>query len=102
MIINTDIYDGIETVEFKILDTSRQKYFFPEIPKLRNKLIRRIEFSYSANIAYTPSGLTPISSAILGNIYLNLVNKGVEFISKYPARDLYIMGDFQTKSEIFN
>lgn len=102
MLINTELYDGIENVEFIISSTVKTKYFFPELPKLNGKLIRRIEFNYSGNTPYTPSAISGIALTPLTNMFLNLLNGETEQVQQYPARDLYILTDFQNRNEIFN
>lgn len=97
MHLNSELYDGIETVEFLISDL-RQKYFFPELPKLRNKLIRRIEIAGSMHT--TPSGYTVETD--MANAMLTLVNNGVEIIKEYLLGNLNITASLGRNSEIFN
>ncbi|MBN2814844.1 MAG: hypothetical protein JXQ80_12255 [Bacteroidales bacterium] len=98
MHLNSELYDGVETVEFLISDT-RQKYFFPELPKLRNKLIRRIELSGSMHT--TP--LNYVISAEIADARITLVTKGTEIIKEYPLG--YLNMDYSLynrNTEFFN
>ena len=99
MHLNSELYDGIETVELKITDTARQKYFFPEVPKLRNKLIRRIEVNNQ--MINTPSNYITQS---ITNFYLTLVSKGVEIFKDLPLSllDVSLLSLANLKTELFN
>jgi hypothetical protein len=97
MKINSELYDGIETVEFQVTDRNKNQYFFPDIPKLRNKLIRRIEIGF---MAYSPSGY--LIPSIIGNFYLNMFSKNIEKITNYPVKYLEPAVLYPPKTELFS
>jgi hypothetical protein len=102
MIIQTDLYDGIETVEFKITNTTVLKYQFPDIPKLRGKIIRRIDFNGSPSINKSPEGNQVVDYSILKNVFVTFVSKRKEIIKNYPAYDLFQSYGSDLRSDFFN
>jgi hypothetical protein len=97
MKLNSELYDGIETIEFKITDRNKNQYFFPDIPRLKNKLIRRIEANMNS---FTPNSYLPPTSP--ANFFMTLVSKGIEVIKNFPLSSLRTDPTYTHKTEIFN
>ena len=103
MVLNTELYDGCESIEFKITNTNKTVYYFPDIPSLRGKLIRRIDFNYNSNpLAYSMSDYVIISQTASKDFYLTLVSKDKEVVKDYPFYNLIGWGTTQNKLELFN
>jgi hypothetical protein len=96
MKLNSELYDGIETVEFKVTDFKKNQYFFPDIPRLRNKLIRRIEVNVQG---YSPNNyLTPVFT----NFYLTLVRSGIEVLKDVQLISLQTNPLENQRTELLN
>jgi len=99
MIPITEIYDGIETVEFIVRDNTAGRYFFPDIPILRDKIIRRIDFNNL--VYYEASGAQRIHYELFSFMYISLYTGNSEIL-KYPVSSLSAQEFWQKEVDILN
>lgn len=86
---------GAYTVEIPY--TGSKRFYFPEIPQLRNKRIKHID--YVSNLA--PSGKTAIPN---GGVYLNVIeaNTGQQLIENLSTTQLRTLGERLFINKIFD
>jgi len=78
----------IETVEVHTNSTTKTKFYFPELPNLRNKKILFIDALYRTNVTKSPSGLEIIADTIFYKSFLVLVSKNKEIVNRTPLLQL--------------
>ncbi len=79
-------FTSCETVEVVIDNASKTKFYFPELPNLRNKVIERIDTYDSSMVSKTPSNRDVVNGGVIGNSFLVIVNNGNEVINRIPMR----------------
>lgn len=75
-------FDGMESVEIPIISTSDSKYYFPAIPALKGKILRRIEFPH--DITTTPSNRTILASNNFRSAYITLISNQKTILHRLP------------------
>ena len=77
-----EYYDGVESVEIPIKSTTDTKYYFPNVPGLKGKIIKRIEVS--KGLTMTPGNRTMISDANLKLAFLTIVDDKNIIVHRIP------------------
>lgn len=98
MLLMSDLYDGIETIEFTIVD-GITRYDFPDIPRLRGKTIRRVELNKDET-SFTPSGKTTVET--VQNAFLTLSLREKEIIKDFPLYYLQVRDTFFYNTQLLN
>lgn len=88
--------NNVESVELVIQNTGVNRINFPEIPELRERVIKRIDFVLGLVLdigppqidILSPSGRTLIQSAVAQNVLLILQRKSLERLNRYPVQIL--------------
>lgn len=75
-------YDGIESVEIPLISTTDAKYYFPAIPALKGKILRRIEFPH--DVTTTPNNRLILASNNFRSAYLTLVSDKKTILHRLP------------------
>lgn len=75
-------YDGCETVEIKIKSTSQQKYYLPDIPQIKGKIIKRIDIPF--DILRTPNNRDDYDYDNVKVSYLTIVEKNNILVHRLP------------------
>lgn len=83
-------YDGVEMVEIPIKNTSETKYYLPDIPSLKGKIIKRIEIPH--DVTTTPRNRTILSSTNLRASYITIISHKVTFVNRLPLFALIKFG----------
>lgn len=103
MILNKHVISNYQLVELLIAaNSANTKYFFPEQPLLRGKLIDKIEYYPSAGADPAPSGNS--AGITVQTTFLTLVDEnGDEFVQSLPiAEILGMFAGFTNRIENFN
>ncbi len=83
-------FTSAETVEIKINSTNQTKFYFPELPNLRDKLIERIDTYYVSSISESPEDRALCNNTVMFKAFLVLVSKGNEVINRIPLNNILI------------
>jgi hypothetical protein len=77
--------DKFEFVELQVTaGATATRYFFPDLPKLRAKMISGLETYTAAVLSPAPSGNVVAPNTILDNAYLTLYTNGTQDIWRIP------------------
>lgn len=77
--------DKFELVELQVQSTSTAtRYFFPDLPKLRAKMVTSIETFFGTEIYFSPSGRPLVDQPILLNSYLVFYTNGTQDLWRLP------------------
>ncbi len=77
--------DKFELVELQVSQTSTAtRYFFPDLPKLRAKMITSMETYFGTEIYFTPSGRVIVDQAYLLQSYLVFYTNGTQDLWRIP------------------
>jgi len=82
----------IETVEVPTNSTTKTKFYFPELPNLRNKRILYINPIRNSEAQRGPSDLAVVSQTIFCKSFLVLAAKNKEIINRIPLQNLLLIG----------
>lgn len=82
-----EYYDGVESVEIPIRSNTDTKYYLPNIPGLKGKIIKRI--SLANGLTHTPNNKTMISDANLKLAFLTIVNEKDIVVHRFPMYMLH-------------
>jgi hypothetical protein len=95
----TTPYDGVESVEIPITSTTETKYYLPDLPQLKGKILHRIEFP--TRVTNTPKNRTNISAAIRES-YFTLITGNATVLHRLPSFFLAQYSDFPLPMDMFN
>jgi hypothetical protein len=82
-----EYYDGVESVEIPIISTTDTKYYLPDIPAIKGKVIKRIQVPHS--LTYTPGNRTMLSDANIRSAFLTIVNDQEIICHRIPLYYFY-------------
>jgi hypothetical protein len=78
----TTPYDGIESVEIPITSLTERKYYLPDLPQLKGKILNRIEFPML--VTNTPNNRVNISGGIRES-YFTLITGNATVLNRIPS-----------------
>ena len=77
--------DKFELVELQVTSTATAtRYFFPDLPKLRAKMMTSIETYFATEINFAPSGNVLVPPAILLNSFVVFYTNGTQDLWRIP------------------
>jgi hypothetical protein len=88
----TEYYDGVESVEIFIKSTTDTKYYLPDIPGIKGKIIKRIIISHGTTT--TPANRTILSDTNLRAAFITIINEKDTIIHRLPL--YYLKRQFPT------
>ncbi len=84
---------NLENVEVILDSTTKQKFYFGDIERLRGQKIKHIDIPSETEVPVSPLGKDVVNNTVYAKSFLVLVNKSQEKINRLPLKSL---NPFQT------
>jgi hypothetical protein len=82
-----EYYDGVESVEIPIISTTDTKYYLPDIPAIKGKIIKRIQVPHG--VTFTPGNRNMLSDTNVRSAFLTIVNEQEIICHRIPLYYFY-------------